>query len=624
MSLSLVQWINLVGALCLFIGPGFGLLSFYPNRRRFDKTQTIALSIGLSIALWSVLLAWLHGLRIQLTPLAVLTILAAGWVIGFARIRPKIRIPRAISTGQLRQEASRVVLWGVLILTAIAGIRALRDTIVGPGSDSYHHTLIAQMIVERGILPDDYQPYAPLATFTYHFGFHGAAAALVWLTSLTSITMAPLLAQILIAVAALSVSFFTEIATQRRSAGTIAAIVAGLVSVFPAYFINWGRYTQLTGLIILPIFLGLIWSWVESGITRSLVPFIGILATGLAFAHYRVTLMAASGVIVVIGLNLLTRKASWPTWKRASSRLIGATLIAAILAAPWIWHLFDARRQGYPVDIGNPGPAFFTVARLGSGVSNYPTNTILIALTLIALLWGWWRRERVVTALSIWSVVMLFLSTPRFAGAFMDTISVLISLYFPASVIIGWALATIVDALAERFSFVRQVAWVGLAAVAIWGAITIGSIVEPGSAYVGPDDLVAMEWIRANTPPTARFMVNTFHWDYLASYIIGSDAGYWLPLLANRATVTAPMVYPSERTTQPDSVSRLATLDRLGEQLTSPEALALLQREKITHVYVGQRGGPISEVELEGSPHFKRVYNNKEVYVFELATASRP
>ncbi|HLF24921.1 MAG TPA: DUF6541 family protein [Anaerolineae bacterium] len=621
MALSMIQWLSLLAALVLFMGPGFGLLSFHPDRRRFDKTQTVAVSFGLSIALWSVLLAWMQGLRVALSPAAVLMILLAGWAIGLIRIRPS-KWPKQIGSAfKAWRGNSRVVLWSALILTVVAGIWALQGTVVGPGSDSYHHTLITQMIVERGMLPDDYQPYAPIATFTYHFGFHGMAAALSWLTGLTPVTLVPLLAQILMAAAALAVAFFTEVTTRRRSAAMLAAVVTGLVSVFPAYYINWGRYTQLTGLILLPIFLGLIWDWIESGTSRSLLPFLAILAAGLALTHYRVTLMAASGVIVLSGGSLLLRKALWPAWKEAGWRLLKATAIAGGLTGPWIWHLFAARQQGYPVYVGPPGPTFFTLERLGSGVLNYPTNILVAGLTLMALLWGWWRRERLVMTLSTWAALMLFLSTPRFAGAFMDTISVFISLYFPASVIIGWALATSIDALAKRFNFVLRVAWIGLAGVIIWGAATISSIVEPGSAYVQADDLAAMEWIRQNTPPSARFMVNTFHWDYLDSYVIGSDAGYWLPLLANRAAVVVPMVYPSELSTVPDLAERIVALDRLNGHLTSLEALALLRQEGITHVYIGQRGGPLSEAEMESTSHFKLAYTNRSVYIFEFVAA---
>ena len=62
-------------------------------------------------------------------------------------------------------------------------------------------------------------------------------------------------------------------------------------------------------------------------------------------------------------------------------------------------------------------------------------------------------------------------------------------------------------------------------------------------------------------------------------------------------------------------------LDRLNGKLATPEALALLLKEGITHVYVGQRSGPISAEELMKSPNFKLAYQNGPVYVFEVNAA---
>ncbi len=621
MTLSPLEWVGLAIALCLFLGPGYGLLSFDPDRHRYDKTQAIAISIGLSMAFWPILLAWLHGLRIALTPAGALAILVAGWALGLMHARPWIRLTHTVSTGPAPPETSRVALWVVLALTAVAGLRALQGAVAGIGSDSYHHTLIAQMIADRGILPDNFQPYAPIATFTYHFGFHGMVAAMAWLTGLPPLVLAPILGQILLAAAALSVAFFTQATTRSRSAATVSAVVAGLVSVFPAYLFNYGRDTQLAGMVILPILLGLIGQSAESDTGWTRASLIGILAAGLALTHYRVALMAASGAVVLIGWDGLMRRIGRPAWKQIGGGLILAAALAGVLIAPWVWHVLGALQQGYPIDAGKVGPAFFAVERLGTSVLNYPTNGVVIGLALTAVLVGWWRRERNVMGISIWTALMLLLSTPRFAGAFMDTVSVIISLYFPASVAIGWLIAAIVQRLAARFSLAVWAARIGLAGLSIWGALAIGAMAEPALAYVGPDDLSAMEWIRSHIPASARFMVNTYHWDFLPNYVVGSDAGYWLPLLAGRASVTAPMIYLSERATAPDFLDRLAALDRLGGQLTSPEALALLRQEGITHVYIGQRGGPISAADLASSPHFKQLYSNKTAHVFEFVGA---
>ena len=170
-----VSWLEFVAALCLFAGPGYGLLSFYPGRRRFDRTQIAALIFALAISFWAIALAWLGLAKIALTPIAVGVILAAGWAVGLARCRPwRLRSP---SGTQGKFDVSRMVLWIVVVAIAVIATWSLRTVVVGPGSDSYHHTLITQLISVRGALPNNYQPYAPLVTFTYHYGFHAVVAA---------------------------------------------------------------------------------------------------------------------------------------------------------------------------------------------------------------------------------------------------------------------------------------------------------------------------------------------------------------------------------------------------------------------------------------------------------------
>ena len=351
------------------------------------------------------------------------------------------------------------------------------------------------------------------------------------------------------------------------------------------------------------------------------VPLIGLLAAGMTLAHYRVTLMTASAVIFVIGLNGVFAHWRQAEWRQVIGRLIVAAVIAGTLIAPWVWHVFISLRQGYPIVLGAMAPLFFQLDRLGPYVLNYPTNSVFLGLLAIALIAGWLRRQRMVISLSIWSAGMWVLSGPRLAGAFMDTISVLISLYIPATIIIAWFVVTIGAWLMQRWPSARWVMSMGLVGLAAWGAISISNIVETNAPYVGPADLPAVDWIRNNTPASARFMVNTFHFEYSDDYVLGSDAGYWLPLLAGRATITAPMIYTAERAASPDFLERLVALDRLNGKLTTPKAVALLLKEGITHVYVGQRGGPISAEELMKSPNFKLAYQNGPVYVFEVNAA---
>ena len=49
--------------------------------------------------------------------------------------------------------------------------------------DSLHHTIITTIIETTGRVPTGYQPFVPVDTFTYHFGFHTLAAVLAMLTA---------------------------------------------------------------------------------------------------------------------------------------------------------------------------------------------------------------------------------------------------------------------------------------------------------------------------------------------------------------------------------------------------------------------------------------------------------
>ena len=86
-DLTWLSWLKLAAAILLFLGPGFGLVAFYPGRDRLDRTQTATLALGLAISGWAVLLAWLQLFHITLTPPAMGVVFAVGWVVWLVRAR---------------------------------------------------------------------------------------------------------------------------------------------------------------------------------------------------------------------------------------------------------------------------------------------------------------------------------------------------------------------------------------------------------------------------------------------------------------------------------------------------------------------------------------------------------
>ena len=108
--------------------------------------------------------------------------------------------------------------------------------------------------------------------------------------------------------------------------------------------------------------------------------------------------------------------------------------------------------------------------------------------------------------------------------------------------------------------------------------------------------------------------------------IAGSDAGWWLPLLAGRQTFINPLnsTFEQSRGTvnQPDA-EIIHLIEANG--VDDPQLLALYQAQGLTHVYIGQRRGQVNDStpllnvdDLLHSPHYKPIYNQDLVWVFAI------
>jgi len=91
-----------------------------------------------------------------------------------------------------------------------------------------------------------------------------------------------------------------------------------------------------------------------------------------------------------------------------------------------------------------------------------------------------------------------------------------------------------------------------------------------------------------------------------------------LPLLAHRQTITLPMIFSLERMRDPDSVSKLLVLHQLQGDLNSTEALSLLRESQITHIFIGEHGGPIDASSINSSKYFTVLFQHGDVQVLAL------
>ena len=154
-----------------------------------------------------------------------------------------------------------------------------------------------------------------------------------------------------------------------------------------------------------------------------------------------------------------------------------------------------------------------------------------------------------------------------------------------------------------------------LVLVSVCGAWNSVNVVNPVTVLVKDADMVAYDWIKAEIPEDALFLVNTRPWQ-LGMYM-GTDGGWWIPLLAGRETTMPPVLYTMGSPDYVEHVNRIADLTQRAA-LDDACILELLRQTGVTHVYVGAKGGPITLHSLLFSPHYRKVYSSDGVWIFEF------
>jgi hypothetical protein len=129
----------------------------------------------------------------------------------------------------------------------------------------------------------------------------------------------------------------------------------------------------------------------------------------------------------------------------------------------------------------------------------------------------------------------------------------------------------------------------------------------------------AMRWIEKNIPSDAVFLVESRR--FKETSIFGGDAGWYLPYFTKRANTLPPqyaLVFetPIEAGYSQDMIDLVFELE--NTPLSEPNAIEILCRRKITHIYVGQHllggtpeiiGSYYSVEEVKSNPAMELIYH---------------
>lgn len=616
--------------------PGWALLSLGSAWRDWNRLPRWCVAIGLSVAIFPVAF---YGLRLVLPgftlgPWKMSVFLAGCGAIAAWRLRGQWRDQFAFD----RLEWIAIAVFGATLFTRFW---IIRDQPYPAWSDALHHSILTQLTAEQGRLPFDLQPYFPIPLGMYHLGLYSLTASTEWLAQAPAHSALLWTAQVLNGLCGLGV-FVVLDRTVGRVGAIVGAVVVGLLSFQPAFYVNWSRFTQASSQTILLIAWLVTWQaiagWKQFRTRRASTIWntilAGILTAAVFLLHYRV----AAFYLPLLGLIVVWEfyRAGRAHQRRAIVLGVSAVgLVSLLLVTPALWdalRVYVARRSAPPVavtldEIARARAAYYAFP-LGS-ISGLAAPIWLLTLTVLSALFALIRRNRLALLMVVWGVSLLAIGLAYLTGQRLLEITnlgaVLVMWYLPIALIIGAAAAELARRLAGR-----RYAWATNAVIAV--ALLAGFVgshsevmtVEPYRYFLTSADVAAMDWIRNNTPPEARFAINTYFWQPRAP--IGTDGGYWIPYFTGRQTTASAMLFSEGTPAYREEIYQLSkAAQRLAEDAAALDELRALG---VSYVYMGPQGnfsGPaLPPTRLSQEPGVEQVYQQDGVTILRINPAPSP
>jgi hypothetical protein len=618
--------------------PGWLLLEFSGLRSLFDLGEQVALAGGLSLALIPVIMLWTSILKIKWTSQAVDSV--TGLLVAVLLVRlvynaftlrnrqsPRNTSQSAELSAHSRNKSRSTTFYSlalILIFLAALALRLVmvRDLVTPAWVDSVHHALITRLILDNGAYPSTYQPYFDISPTEYHPGFHSIAAAFTWLSQLDLARSLLILGQVLNAFCIFAVYLFAKTLTRSSLAGLFAAIITGFLTPMPSYYTSWGRYTELAGLLLLPVIIGLIHPWLDGRTGRKtgwMIVLGGLSAGGLFLIHYRVLAFMACLVLSYVAIHLVHKP---PYSISKSGHLLLVVISMAVLGIITVvpWFIPTIHSTFLPSVTASPSSSipFF------QGFSwPYLTSALgkqALAIAGLGLLWGLLKSQRFSLILVLWVGLLLLLANLGAlnlpGGALISTPSVEIMLFIPVSILGGY----FIDQLITLWKAVLpvQLAYPSMGIVLVLavlvsylGARQLVNILNPITILSRNADLPAITWVSEHIPPNETLLINPFAWGY--GLYAGNDGGYWISPLSRRLTLPPPVLYGLGQ----DASQTTTLAQQVIATSSDPKAFwEFLRTHHLSYIYIGARGGVIPPEKLASSGLFILIYHQDGVWIF--------
>ena len=583
--------------------PGLAWWLWFGDRRK-DGAQALAEVIAISASFIALGALGFYTVRLKITPL--LLGIALGVCFGVA-------LAGLIRRG--KGAFNKTWLFALLGLAVALGWRfwQARELVLPNWVDSQHHVLIIRKMIEFGGLPSTLEPYLP-GPFYYHFGFHAVTALFSMLSGLDPAASVLMLGQVISACIGLTVYALAKQLGKDWRIGLLAAVFVTFATKLPGYYLTWGRYTLLIGVMLLPVAMAeALRAW-ESHDHWWQVAGLSLLTAGVLLSHYFTAFLFVL-FLAALGLQWLveTIRNKSANWKQIASIAI-SSIMGLILASRWYYRIFVySSAASSPVvqviETETQKNSWDYLYYLVGPISGY----ILIGLGLIGIIWSVFKTRKV--PFHIWAVLIMFFSVPtglRLLNFRYDYFALMV--FIPIAIMSAFGIVLLFGQFIKRKSLASALILLVAAVLSVAGAWQNARAINTETVLATRSDLDALEWIKTHTPEDARFFVNTTYWGY--EVYRGVDGGGWILPITGRWSIAPTIFYPMIA----DQKFSLGVIE-IGRQASSitecgDDFWSLVNEAQTNYLYIKEGVGSLQPEALAACEGVNQLINIEDVHIY--------
>jgi len=594
-----------------FVGlflPGLAWWLWFGDKQQ-DGGEALARICAVSFGLITLIALGFYTIRVSLTPVLLGILLGIFFV--------------AVVAGLVRNYKTAFN-WGWLIalgvLAVFVGWRLwqARELVFPNWVDSQHHVLIIRKIIENGGVPNTLEPYLP-GPFYYHFAFHAVTAYFSVLSGLAPEIAVLMLGQVISAMVGLSVYALAKSISDDWRVGLLAAFFVTFVTKMPGYYLTWGRYTLLIGVMILPVAMAEAETLRKSPNKWRQGLSLFFLTIGSLLSHYLAAFLLAI-FLVIMGMEwvigcIRDKKVNW----QAILTLAAPALLGLLVSMRWYIRVLRYSASFINKSIHIPEGVFeFNSSQLDylRHILGPEIGYVLIGLSIFGLIWAFFKKEWRI--FGFWSLIIVFFTLPLGVMLFSFRSDYYGLVMFIVLGVLGAAfLVWIFDFINARVSWKKPliaVAVVLMLALVGWGAWSNRDAVNDETVLVTKDDVAAFDWIKTHTPEDARFFVNTTSWGY--GMYRGTDGGGWILPATARWSLVPTLFYTyglDENTSKiwTDWAKRASIVVSCGTDFWE-----LVEEADLNYIYVRRETNGLQSQSLISCEGITKLYDNEAVSIW--------